>query len=385
MATANSKYLEEARKILDNYAERTGLINGKGDVNQRYLWTDAFAVQAFFGLGRAFGDNSYRALALNLIEVVHHTLGRYHRDDHRQGWISGLTEEEGGKHPTAGGLRIGKKMLERKREEMFKERMEWERDGQYFHYITRWFNALLQARLETGDQRYAVWAAELLQAAGKFIDKSGGQLRMYWKMSIDLSRPLVPSMGAHDPLEGLICTESALEATPEKEQELAPLLRDFRKLCAGHDWTTSDALGIGGLMLNTLRAAGLAETKKTLPDEVRPEKLLRDSLNGLRLYARIFKPQQAASQRLAFRECGLSLGLRALCGLKGHSEASGLALNELEPFIPLADEIEGFWMDPDKQQASTWTEHLDINAITLAASLLARQQPLVFGGIPSEP
>ncbi len=27
---------------------------------------------------------------------------------------------------------------------------------------------------------------------------------MYWKMSIDLKRPLIPSMGQHDPLDGYI-------------------------------------------------------------------------------------------------------------------------------------------------------------------------------------
>ena len=35
---------------------------------------------------------------------------------------------------------------------------------------------------------------------------------MYWKMSIDLSRPLVASMGQHDPLDGFVtCAE--LDAT----------------------------------------------------------------------------------------------------------------------------------------------------------------------------
>ena len=36
--------------------------------------------------------------------------------------------------------------------------------------------------------------------------------RMYWKLSIDLSRPLVASMGQHDPLDGLV-TCAQLEAT----------------------------------------------------------------------------------------------------------------------------------------------------------------------------
>ena len=41
---------------------------------------------------------------------------------------------------------------------------------------------------------------------------------MYWKMSIDLSYPLVTSMGQHDPLDGLI-TYSELQATARKYSE----------------------------------------------------------------------------------------------------------------------------------------------------------------------
>lgn len=379
MPTEDRGKLEKARKLTDDFARRTGLAGNEGDIEQRYLWTDAFAVQTLFGLAHAYEDNFYKDQALNLIDVVHEKLGRYNRDDHRNGWISGLSEEEGRKHPTAGGLRIGKKMPERKADEPFNERLEWERDGQYFHYITRWIHTLLQAEQETDEQYYADWAAELLLAGGKFIDKSDGRIRMYWKMSIDLSRPLISSMGAHDPLEGLICAESIRETAPGKAQELESLTRDVKKLCAGRDWSTTDALGIGGLLLNTLRAAGLATDK--LPEEIRPEKLLSDSLNGLKLYTRMHDANRTANQRLAFRECGLSLGLRALFGVKEQSAALNLDIKELVKFIPLADETEDFWVDPDKQRAGTWTEHLDINAVSLASSLVARYDPFAFSAI----
>lgn len=56
-------------------------------------------------------------------------------------------------------------------------------------------------------------------------------------------------------------------------------------------------------------------------------------------------------------------------------------LEELEQFIPLANHIEDFWLAPENQKISSWTEHRDINAVTLACSMLARQQPLVFGAI----
>jgi hypothetical protein len=76
-------------------------------------------------------------------------------------------------------------------------------------------------------------------------------------------------------------------------------------------------------------------------------------------------PNLPAGQRLAFRECGLSLGLRVLMKLKKKPIET-----DLNRFIYLADEIEEFWMNPKHQNSATWTEHLNINAVSLAASLV---------------
>lgn len=379
MAEINEEKTEAARKLMDDFSRRTGLQGNQGDKTIRYLWTDAFAVQTFFGLSNALNDNSYRKKALVLIELVHENLGRFHPDDDRKGWISGLGLEEGNEHPTAGGLRIGKKLPERQPDEPFNERLEWERDGQYFHYITRWVNALLQAEQETGEKNYGIWAAELLLASRKFIKRAGGAKRMYWKMSVDLSRPLVPSMGAHDPLEGLICTKSAQEAAPERVPELVLLERDFAEICAGQNWATFDPLGIGGLLLNSIRAADLAASEVILPVSVNPEKLWKESMDSLKGYADTFFPQ-AASQRLAFRECGLSLGLRAAYGMKDLFRVSGFYPEELSEYLPLAEELENFWIDPAAQRSPTWKDHLDINAVSLAASIVAANDPSAFSG-----
>jgi hypothetical protein len=58
---------------------------------------------------------TYADLALQLVDQVHHVLGRYRADDTRTGWISGLGEREGESHPTCGGLRIGKALPKRRR------------------------------------------------------------------------------------------------------------------------------------------------------------------------------------------------------------------------------------------------------------------------------
>ena len=100
------------------------------------------------------------------------------------GWISGLSETEGAKHPTSGGLRIGKPLPERRPEEPFDERLEWERDGQYFHYLTKWMHALDRATRATGQPLFAAWARELVQAAHRgfvYGTGPGGRRRMYWQ------------------------------------------------------------------------------------------------------------------------------------------------------------------------------------------------------------
>lgn len=377
MAADKKDGLETVRELMDDFAIRTGLSGNDGDIKRRYLWTDAFAVQAFFALSHALNAPAYRGRALKLIENVHYILGRHREDDEQSGWISGLSEEKGRKHPTMGGLRIGKELPERKPDERFNEQMEWERDGQYFHYLTRWINALLQADRETDADKYASWAAELSQAGTKFVNDAGDH--MYWKMSIDLSRPLVASMGAHDPLEGLICSISTRNAAPDAIPDPRQVISGFSRLCAGNNWATTDPLGIGGLLLNLVRVAELSASGVDLPDVIKPRKLWSDSLYGLKLYEQRFNPSNSAAQRLAFRECGLSLGLRSLAGWRGRSEKDSLPFDELDQFIPLADKIEAFWSEPNNHRYSTWKEHLDINEVTLASSLAAKFYPMAFG------
>jgi len=132
---SHEEAIEKATLLMRQFAERTGLTSDRP--TRRYLWTDAFAVCNFLGLARLTGERSYADLALRLVDQVHHVLGRYRADDTRAGWISGLGEREGEAHPTRGGLRIGKALPERGPGEPFDQGLEWDRDGQYFHYLTK--------------------------------------------------------------------------------------------------------------------------------------------------------------------------------------------------------------------------------------------------------
>jgi len=129
------------QEIMLEYAILTGLSPSR-DHPRRYLWTDAFAVCNYLEIFSQTNNQAYQDLAFSLVNQVHHILGQHRNDDPRAGWISGLDKEEGELHPTKGGLRIGKHLKERMPGEPLDERLEWERDGQYYHYLTKWMHAL---------------------------------------------------------------------------------------------------------------------------------------------------------------------------------------------------------------------------------------------------
>lgn len=370
----------EAAALMARFAERTGLAAAHAE--RRYLWTDAFAVCNFLGLGRASGDRRYTELALRLVERVHHVLGRHRADDARTGWLSGAGEAEGEAHPTRGGLRIGKPLPERGPSEPFDERREWERDGQYFHYLTKWMHALDQVTRATRDPRFNLWARELAASAYEaftYAVPGSARRRMYWKISIDRSRPLVGSMGHHDPLEGYVTyvqlqTTASWLAAPAEGPNLGDHAAAFVAMLEGAELATGDPLGIGGLLGDACRVAQLARAG-AFPGDGLLEALVAAALQGLRAWTRQDELRAPAAHRLAFRELGLAIGLHAVALMVRQGAAAALgprgqaALAELQRYAPLAAELVGFWRDPASQRSPTWTEHRDINEAMLATAL----------------
>ena len=97
---------------------------------------------------------------------------------------------------------------------------------------------------------------------------------MYWKMSIDLTYPLVSSMGQHDPL------------------------------------------GVGGLLFDASRIAQLMIKGNLLhagPDLL--DTVVQSALLGMKSFAKGGELEYPADYRLAFRELGLSIGLSAVSNL----------------------------------------------------------------------
>jgi len=373
------------REIMIEFADLTGL-SPAGEVPRRYLWTDAFAVCNFLELYRQSNDDQYRKIALNLVDQVHGILGRHRDDDPRTGWISGLGEQEGRMHPTEGGLRIGKGMNERRSDDPYDEQLEWDRDGQYYHYLTKWMHALNRVSRVTGNSIYNRWAIELaktVHAGFTYVSSSGGQKRMYWKVSIDLSYPLVPSMGHHDPLDGLI-TYLELQASAENDSTKSARLNlsaeraDMVNMCEGKSWATDDPLGLGELLSTAYKLAQLI-IRKDMEQAELLDVLAASSLIGLQSYARRNPLKLPADYRLAFRELGLSIGLHAIerlpelikqipgdSNLKHRLHAR---TESLMRYMPLSDIIEQFWLHAANRQAESWMAHRDINMVMLATSL----------------
>jgi len=373
------------REIMIEFTNLTGL-SSVIEVPRRYLWTDAFAICNFLTLYQQTGDEQYRELALNLVDQVHNVLGRHHDDDPRTGWISSLTEEEGRKHPTKGGLRIGKGMNERRADDPYDEQKEWDRDGQYYHYLTKWMHALNRVSRVTGDAIYNRWAVELaksVHARFTYVPSSNGQKRMYWKMSIDLSYPLVPSMGHHDPLDGLI-TYLELQVTAVNDSRkstqlnLSKEITDMANICEGKSWATDDPLGLGELLSAAYKLVQLIINESSEHTELL-DILLASSLVGLQSYERQNPLKLSANYRLAFRELGLSIGIHAIKRLSGlikripgdskmkqHMHAR---IASLMRYTDYSNIIETFWLHATNRQAESWLAHRDINTVMLATSL----------------
>ena len=373
------------REIMMDFAGLTGL-EPPGARPVRYLWTDAFAVCAYLELFRRTNDETCLDLALRLVDKVHYILGRHRDDDARRGWISGLSETEGALHPTAGGLRIGKRMNERKAGEPPDPRLEWDRDGQYYHYLTKWMHALNRVTAATRDPVYLRWAMELAQAAHAaftYDPPAGDRKRMYWKMSIDLARPLVSSMGLHDPLDGLVTYHELQTAVARNfegsvQLDLFHESADAAAICRGMSFATDDPLGTGGLLFDASRIAQLIR-EGGFCDEGLLISVMDAALLGLESFVASNTLALPADVRLAFRELGLAIGLKGVENLQeeirehpgvfGGSSSLQQRAEALMGYVPLADTIDQFWMDKRNREASTWIEHREINMVMLATSL----------------
>ncbi len=232
-----------------------------------------------------------------------------------------------------------------------------------------------------GDPRYNQWAIELAKRVHEaFIYRApDGRRLIHWKMSIDLTRPLTPSMGQHDPLDGFVIYNE-IQASAPAERNWPSLNREIGELeeiCGEMDWTTDDPLGIGGLLWNAYLLAKLISRGRVERMDLLIE-ALSASLIGLASHSESGALSLPASRRLAFREMGLIIGLKAAERLQrlastdprlSRDKELSSMVKGLTHYSKLADEIERFWLKPINRENELWREHREINMVMLATSL----------------
>ena len=133
-------------------------------------------------------------------------------------------------------------------------------------------------------------------------------------MSTDLSRPLVPGMGLHDALDGYLSlreAQQALAATRAPAVNCGAATESLRALCVGREWTTDDALGLGGLLFDAGRLCQFNDLAED-GDLRLLDDLLAACARGLSAFLASRQLSDPVTHRLAFRELGLAIGLRAL-------------------------------------------------------------------------
>lgn len=380
MSEENVKLVE---KIMLDFSESTGISDGS-EKQSRFLWSDSFALINFLELYRQTGNEKFKDSAFNLLNQVHNVLGFHREDDQRSGRISGFSDEDGEKHPTIRGLRIGKSENERKISEPCDEKKEVNRDGQYFHYLTKWIHALNLLSKVTSNQLYNDWAIELVKGVHpKFVyfDNQKQNKSIYRKMSIDLSYPLVAAMRELDSLDGYISYNQLRSSAEVKNvsHDLTFEISDMLEISKGCNWNSENLLEIGELLSNSYRLAQLI-VKENLNDFDLLNKILESALYGLEGCAKRDYLSIPAEFRVPYREFSLSIGLSVSDlfkilieehpdTFKGNKKLmTNLAL--LGRNVRLKSMIEKFWMDDSNKRTKNWIEYKAINTAMLATSLM---------------
>jgi hypothetical protein len=191
-------------------------------------------------------------------------------------------------------------------------------------------------------------------------------------------------MGLHDALDGFITFQEAQCAiakipTDTEVTDLSPAIESLFALCQEGDWMTDDPLGLGGLLFDACRLCRLIGEER-LGDVRLLEKILDASGIGIKALLASRYLNRPVAYRLAFRELGLAIGLRALPtivdttkkGRSGFERTPALrqAVDLLLRYNSLCDEIVSAWLPHAQHHDENWQAHQDINEVMLATALI---------------
>jgi hypothetical protein len=132
-------------------------------------------------------------------------------------------------------------------------------------------------------------------------------------------------------------------------------MTDFAAMVVGRPLATDDPLGIGGLLTDAARLDQLVARGKVV-DGALLDLMLESALEGLPHWAGRGEVEEPAEARLAFRELGLAIGLKAFSrpeqDADGRSAYTSDLLGELAHYTPIARTLESFWLERPHQEAA---------------------------------
>eukprot|EP00923_Selenidium_pygospionis_P013090 GHVN01022611.1.p1 GENE.GHVN01022611.1~~GHVN01022611.1.p1 ORF type:complete len:463 (+),score=79.89 GHVN01022611.1:151-1389(+) len=402
MGDGNKKEFELSVQVMMIFAHTTGLIPPDENKQRvRYLWTDAWAVINCVGLSRMarhYGENKSSDKMLRLgastIAKTQQVLG-----SHRRAQFPNDSDNRSGPL-TNGGMRIGKAYSEDLKVDPHDDPFSYDRDGQYFHYLTKWLNALCLFADETNDAslaELAVRTANQILPSFHHVTRDGSNM-LYWKMSIDLTHPTVRSMGAHDAVDGLIAylqvkatadrfqldghltATDHLTATGHLSQHinlLSKVIDDQNVLCRSP--RGSDSLEAGGLLINAVHLSAMMRCDSSLDQGDLLVRLLRHSLPIVKgCHREMCERPIGLQRRLPFRDFGLSTGLKGVVALH-ENENNSLNMKKsgqvwqlvdeiLAAGVPVLKEMES-WNMSHLQTLASWRDHEQITNVMYASHL----------------
>ncbi|KAF2136404.1 uncharacterized protein K452DRAFT_322454 [Aplosporella prunicola CBS 121167] len=294
----------------------------------RYLWTDAFGLLNFLTLHKRTSSPLYLQHARSLATAVHDTLGRTRDGTARLPGASAA-------NPLGGGLRIGKEAASGS-----------DGDGQYHHYLTLWMFALSRLSRASGEKRWNDDAVALMRAVHPaFVyDRDKARPRMFWKVKMDLSAPLVRIEGNLDPVDGLAVCLLLRETDGEGSDVLEDEIADYEKIVKTkwEGYSSQDPLDLGMTLWTAHWFAGKTDWATGLVERAKRD--LRTVIDEGYFDASV-------RRRLAFREFGTCLGIG--CATEGEEWAvearnivDGWEKAGVAP-VPVEDGSAGLNAEPD--------------------------------------
>ena len=141
---------------------------------------------------------------------------------------------------------------------------------------------------------------------------------------------------------------------------------------------TDDPLGIGGLLCDALRITNLADPGRAGVCQPAGDRSWFSTCRPSFLYRiRIFQDPCPVPSRIprawpvnrACRDRNVAGPAGKNRHLYGNYDTLNQQVRAIHEYMPLREQIEGFWLEGKNREAGTWTEHREINMVMLATSL----------------